>query len=108
MRAQVLKAIDSLQNELINISSENQKKTDLLNQIGYNYWVVDSQKSIDYGERALKLSQELSYDAGVAMARRVLGVAYWTLEKSKLALENLTESQKNMLKSMMTKVLLIV
>ncbi len=91
---QILKTIDSLQKELKITVDKNEKTIDILNQIGYNYWVVNSQESIDYAERALKLSQELSYDSGVAKAKRVLGVAYWTLGEPKLALEYLTESQK--------------
>jgi len=94
INGQILETIDSLQNELKSTVNEDEKRIDILNQLGYSYWVVDSQKSVDFGEQALKLSQELSYGAGVAKAKRVLGVAYWTLGKPKLALENLTESQK--------------
>lgn len=94
INGQILETIDSLQNELKNVVDQDEKRIDILNQLGYSYWVVNSQKSVDYAEQALKLSQELSYGAGVAKAKRVLGVAYWTLGKPKLALENLTESQK--------------
>lgn len=95
---QILKTIDSLQNQLEIVTENNETRIDLLNQIGYSYWVVDSQKSVDFGKQALKLSEELSYDQGTAKAKRVIGVAYWALGKLKLALENLTESQETYLK----------
>jgi len=94
INGQVNNFIDSLNLELKNISTINEKRIDLLNEIGYKYWTVDSKKSIDYGKEALELAEKLSYHDGIAKAKRILGVAYWTLGKPKLALENLTEAQK--------------
>jgi len=94
INGQINNSIDSLNIELKDISIEKEKRVDVLNELGYKYWVVDSKKSINYGKEALELAEKLSYSNGIAMAKRVLGVAYWTLGKPKLALENLTEAQK--------------
>ena len=65
----------------------------MLNELGYRYWIVDSGESVTSGNEALELAENLEYPQGIAKAKRVLGVAYWTLGKLKLALENLTEAK---------------
>ena len=85
--------VDILQRVLKNHTSPNIERIDALNDLGYRYWIVDSNESIKYGGEALQLAQNLDYPNGVAMAQRVLGVAYWTLGKLKLSLENLTAAQ---------------
>jgi len=86
--------IDSLKNELGNASINDKMKVDLLNDLGYNYWIVNSTESVSYGEKALDLAEKSDYPQGAALARRVLGVSYWTMGQPKLALENLTEGQR--------------
>ena len=85
--------VDSLKRVLKKYPSKNKERVDALNDLGYRYWIVDSNESIKYGSEALQLAQNLDYPNGVAMAKRVLGVAYWTLGKLKLSLENLNTSQ---------------
>ena len=85
-------AIDSLERELKKTTAGT-KKVDILNELGYENWIVDSKKSITQGNEALQLAKELSYPQGIAKAKRILGVAYWTLGQPKAALENLTEAQ---------------
>lgn len=71
--------IDSLQILLENYQSEDAMKVDLLNNIGYEYWVVDPSKSVQFGNSALDLAQRLEYLAGIATAQRIIGVADWAL-----------------------------
>ncbi len=85
--------VDSLENVLRKHPSQNKNRVDALNDLGYRYWIVDSNESVKYGSEALQLAEELDYSEGAAMARRVLGVGFWTLGKLKLALENLTNAQ---------------
>ncbi len=85
--------IDSLKDALERTTSENQQKVDILNDLGYRYWIVNSRESVKYGQNALLLSNQLGYTAGKAKAQRVLGVAYWTLGEAKQALENLNLAQ---------------
>ena len=85
--------VDSLQRILKKYSSLNKERVDALNDLAYRYWIVDSNESIKYAKESLLLAEELGYKKGEAMAKRVLGVAYWTLGQSKLALENLTSAQ---------------
>ena len=53
-------------------------RVDLLNRIGFEYWIIDPVKSDEYGTQALALSQQLEYRRGEAFAQRVIGVADWT------------------------------
>ncbi|WP_378179113.1 tetratricopeptide repeat protein [Aquimarina sp. SS2-1] len=69
--------IDSLRNKVQNYTSEDTTKVNLLNDIGYEYWIVDANESINFGSQALQLSEKLSYPKGIARANRVVGVAYW-------------------------------
>lgn len=92
--AQILEEINRLLDELQFSETTSIEKVNILNELGYNYWVVDSEQSLRYGQEALDLAVEQNYLEGVAMAKRVLGVAYWTLGEPKKALENLTESQR--------------
>ncbi len=86
--------VDSLERVLKGFSAPNKQRVDALNDLGYRYWIVNSKKSISNGAEALALAEKLAYPEGIARAKRVLGVAYWTLGKPKLALEHLTEGQK--------------
>lgn len=70
--------IDSLQYILDNYNSADTVRVNLLNQIGFEYWIVDPVKSDEYGSQALALAQQLEYDRGQAFAYRVIGVANWT------------------------------
>ncbi|WP_422082499.1 tetratricopeptide repeat protein [Ulvibacterium sp.] len=85
--------VDSLERVLKGLPAPNKDRVDALNDLGYRYWIVNSNKSIANGSEALTLAEKLNYPHGIAMAKRVLGVAYWTLGKPKLALENLTDCQ---------------
>lgn len=85
--------VDSLQTVLEKHPSQNENRVDVLNDLGYRYWIVDSNESVKYGSEALQLAEKLDYTEGTAMSKRVLGVAYWTLGQLKLALENLTTAQ---------------
>lgn len=94
VNAQILEEINRLLDELQFSDITPVEKVNVLNQLGYNYWVVDSKQSLQYGQQALDLALEQNYPEGLAMAKRVLGVAFWTLGEPKKALENLTESQR--------------
>ncbi|UII20906.1 tetratricopeptide repeat protein [Fulvivirga ligni] len=82
-------SMDSLQQELAKAAPKSSQKVDLLNHIGYEYWIIDSKKSIEYAEKSLELAKKLEYLEGRAFAHRVLGVAYWTIGQPRVALENL-------------------
>ncbi len=69
--------IDSLKIELEKTSFNSKEYADILNEIGYSYWIVNSKLSLDYGGKALKISDSLKYLKGEAKANRVIGVAYW-------------------------------
>ncbi|WP_422859798.1 tetratricopeptide repeat protein [Flagellimonas sp. S174] len=92
--AQLQKTIDSLQFQLQNTPKDSKEYVDLLNGLGYQFWVRDSKTSAKYGEEALGIAQNLKYTSGMAMAQRILGVSYWTFGEPKKALESLKESQE--------------
>ncbi|GAA0893417.1 hypothetical protein GCM10009122_30960 [Fulvivirga kasyanovii] len=85
------KDIDSLSYMLDKYKAADTIKVDLLNKLGYEYWVVDPSKSEVLGEQALELARELSYEQGKAFANRVIGVAHWTRGNYEEALEYLFE-----------------
>jgi len=80
--------IDSLEN-LLKSTEETTERIDLMNQLGAAYWVVDSKKSIELGLKSLKSAEQNNYTAGIADAKRVLGVSHWTQGNAKEAFESL-------------------
>ncbi|WP_109299758.1 tetratricopeptide repeat protein [Aquimarina sp. AU474] len=88
------KKIDSLHNKLQAYTLEDTIKINLLNDIGYEYWIVEANESIRFGLQALQLSKRLSYPKGIARANRVVGVAYWAQGNLTQALLFLNNSHK--------------
>ena len=86
--------IDSLKIELNETDSKSQNYVDIVNDLGYRYWIVDSNASIVYGTEALELSDSLEYLAGKAKANRVLGVAYWSRGNHLEAIKHLDQALK--------------
>ena len=85
--------IDTLRTELNENEESSVQRIDLLNQLGYEYWIVNANKSIIHGLEALTLANELNYEEGLAMANRVIGVAYWAQGVLDKALKYLTEAE---------------
>lgn len=71
--------IDSLEVLLLNYQSDDETKVDILNNLGYEYWVIDPSKSVQFGNSALDLSKHIQYLNGIATAQRIIGVADWAL-----------------------------
>lgn len=86
--------IDSLKQELKETPNENIKKVKLLNQLGFEYWIIDSKKSITYGNKALSISKKIKNPEGQAKANRILGVAYWTQGEITAALSHLLKAKQ--------------
>lgn len=51
-------------------------KADILNKLSRQYWYSSPSKSIEYGEKALLLSQQLGYKKGIANAFNNMGVVH--------------------------------
>lgn len=94
LQGQLQQTIDSLENILNTVPENSENQVDILNQLGYQYWVRDSKTSAEYGEKAFIIAKQLNYVSGAAMAKRILGVSHWTFGEPKKALENLKESQE--------------
>ncbi len=75
--AQSTLKLDSLQQALEQHSIEDSVKVNLLNNIGFEFWIVAPSQSELYGEMALELADRLSYQPGRAFAKRVIGVSHW-------------------------------
>lgn len=60
----------------------------LLGKLSYVYQYVDFNKSIYYADSALKLSKKINYQKGIAKSYNFLGLAYSTIGKLDLALQN--------------------
>ncbi|WP_282080080.1 tetratricopeptide repeat protein [Aquimarina algiphila] len=86
--------IDSLLDQLNSYEAEDTVKVDLLNAVGFEYWIVDANESINFGKKALRLSRLLGYANGLAKANRIIGVAYWAQGNQNKALEHLNISHK--------------
>ncbi len=84
-------AIDSLTRLLLKHPAADAAKVDLLNQLGYEYWIVDPAQSEKLGTEALALAGRLRYPKGAAFAHRVVGVAWWARGNYLAALRHLTK-----------------
>ncbi len=88
------KKLDSLGALLKETPANTIAYIDQLNAIGYEYWIVDSRESLNYGKNALQLADSLDYDPGRAKANRVIGVALWNQGNYAGALKYLDSSKK--------------
>ncbi len=82
--------IDSLINDVEN--STGSKKVDSINLLSKTYWQIDPEMSLEYGEQALLLSQQLGYIKGEAKAINNIGVGYYYLGDFEQAIRYLKES----------------
>lgn len=87
------KNLDSLKTLLGQGDIPDMERVDILNDLGYENWIMDTERSLDYGNQALKLAEKMDYLPGMAKARRIIGVSYWAQGTPKLALENLVEAR---------------
>lgn len=88
------KKIDSLTTLLKETPAHTTTYVDQLNAIGYEYWIVDSRESLNYGKNALQLADSLGYNPGRAKANRVIGVALWNQGNYAGALKYLDTSKR--------------
>lgn len=86
--------VDSLKTRLEYYHQRDTSRVDLINSIGYEYWVLDAFSAEKYGTEALTLAEELQYGRGIAMAHRVIGVSHWCRGNFYPALTHLFESQR--------------
>jgi tetratricopeptide (TPR) repeat protein len=84
--------LDSLQVALSNHQEEDSIKVNILNQLGYEYWIVNPIQSIIYGQQAKALAKAIGYEKGVAFSNRVVGVAHWARGSYDDGLKYLSES----------------
>ena len=77
--------IDSLKNQL-KIVNKNEK-IDILNELSKLYYEISPQKTIEYGNQALELSQKSYYKKGGIRALRNIGVGNYYLSNYDIALE---------------------
>jgi len=68
------------------------------NQMSYENWISNPEKSKSYAYKALKLSDSINYDQGAAFAYRSLGVANWAQGNYEIGLNYLLKSKENYLK----------
>ncbi len=77
--------IDSLENQLkIVIKTE---KIDILNELSQHYCEISPQKTIEYSNQALELSQQYNYKDGEVQALKNIGVGNYYLSNYDIALE---------------------
>lgn len=84
--------VDSLKAELKKQSSQDIYRVDLLNQLSYEYWIIDPVQSQKYGQEALELAKTLNYVGGSAYAHRSVGVAHWAQGNYEEGLDFLMQS----------------
>lgn len=95
--SQANEKIDSLKASLELHTKEDETRVELLNALGYEYWVVNPIQSIIYGQQARVLASFIDDKKGLAFSNRVIGVAHWARgsydDGLKYLSEGLTEYQ---------------
>ncbi len=86
--------IDSLISAIDNYKTLDERKVDMLNQLGYEYWIIAPAKSELYAAQALEIAKILPYDKGIAYANRVIGVAHWVRGNPDLAFRFLLDAER--------------
>ncbi|MEM9858384.1 MAG: transcriptional regulator [Bacteroidota bacterium] len=69
--------IDSLENVLNEHPQMDKERVDILNDLAYQYWIIDPLTSEKYSREALELAITLTYPDGMAYANRSIGVSHW-------------------------------
>ncbi len=87
--------IDSLRNLLNHHIQQDTTRVNLLNNLGYLYWVVNSGKSEELGQKALTLANQLKFTKGVAFSYRIIGVSHWARGNYEMALSYLFQAAEN-------------
>ncbi len=77
--------IDSLEIKLL--ETKNQEKIEILNELAKAYCSVSPQKTIEYGQQALVLSQKLGYNEGKAVSLKNIGIGNYYLSNYDKSLE---------------------
>ncbi len=85
---------DSLKLLLDKHPMQDTARVNLLNLLGYNFWIIDPLQSEMYGHEALRLADTLQYAQGEAFANRVVGVSHWSRGHYVTALEYLFSALK--------------
>lgn len=67
---------DSLKN-LLQITTKDSAKVDLLNSISYNLFASTPIEAIDFGTRAIELAKKINYQKGIAYAHKNIGLGYY-------------------------------
>jgi DNA-binding CsgD family transcriptional regulator/Tfp pilus assembly protein PilF len=86
--------IDSLQQLIVKETALTEVRVDRLNELGYEYWIVDPGASIKYGSQALEIAKILPYEAGAAYANRIIGVGHWAQGNLDLSFRYLISARK--------------
>ncbi len=79
--------IDSLKKELRKADDDTAKAL-LLNTISNEFRSINADTSLEYAHKALKLSSNLNYKAGLAKAYKNIGATYWRIGIYDVGLEN--------------------
>ncbi|PKP36796.1 MAG: hypothetical protein CVT98_07045 [Bacteroidetes bacterium HGW-Bacteroidetes-15] len=85
-------AVDSLENILQNINSDDTVKVNLLNELANEYYRTDINKTLSYAIEADSLSSKLNYSKGKAESLRVIGRYFWRMSEYNQALKYFEES----------------
>jgi len=77
--------IDSLKSKIK--TTAGKEKIHLLNELGKTYWGLDSEKTFEYSNQALQLSEKENYKKGKAQSLNNIGVGYYFLGDYDTALD---------------------
>ncbi|MCB2220802.1 MAG: tetratricopeptide repeat protein [Bacteroidetes bacterium] len=75
LKAQYASLLDSLTNRLMQVENDT-ARVNILNQLASEVFFTDPDEIIDYAESALKISEEIDYQKGIAQAYNNLGIYY--------------------------------
>lgn len=89
-----LQEVDSLEQILDTYKAYDTFRVDLLNTIGYEYWIMDPNVSEERGLEALEISKVLPYVEGEALACRIIGVSHWARGNLDLAFKFLLDAER--------------
>lgn len=91
--SQTLK-IDSLKQVLESDQLSTIERIKVNNDLGFEFWIIDPNQSISYGNKALAISVKEDFPPGKAYADRVIGVGHWATGNYEPALKHLYSSKE--------------
>jgi signal transduction histidine kinase len=84
--------IEELEKKLISVKKNIPERVDLLNNLGWELWVLDPPRAVKLSRESLELAKNIGYEKGIAYAQLYLSFMQYSRENVEKAMEYVLDS----------------